>query len=232
MAENLGGVNVSYIWRDIGRKQSLPAAQALFRQNPDLEVVLSPSFHAPFRTIFYTRRGGVDGAGAVKIKSTAVTIPPYANAFNAAAGLCHHFGWRNVVLMNSDDHFMGLAQVFRQRLGEESVVIRSHTIISSALADEAPTESGNPSSKVQVRSTVKRRWVGRGTSTTCGWKGSYLSTSSPACGRIHSYAVRFRGYPCEWCACHLPHGVMPVIPRDLNGGTPNEYATGLCVDPI
>jgi len=141
------GRNVSCTWRDVGRRQAMSVAQMLFRQDPQLELVMAPSFQVPFRTTYYTRRD-IPGSSrenssssSVKITATAVTIPPYSKAFNAAAGLCHHFGWRNVVVMNSDDHFMSLAQRFRQRLSEEAINIRSHTIFSSLLPDD---EVGGP----------------------------------------------------------------------------------------
>lgn len=158
VAEAVTGVNVTYTWRDVGRKQCSSVAQTLFRQHQDLEVVLAPSFQAPFRTTFYTRReaGGANSSGAIRMASTALTIPPYSKAFDAAVGLCHHFEWRNVVLMNADDHFMGLAQLFRQRLTDELVTIRSHAIISSALAEENTAEVEAPS-KVQVGRLVG--WV-------------------------------------------------------------------------
>jgi hypothetical protein len=70
------------------------------------------------------------------IHSASYTLPPYDKAYRAAAALCRRFSWRNVVLMTSDDHYLGVAQSLRQSLVGSGVSIRLHQVFTADLRSD------------------------------------------------------------------------------------------------
>jgi hypothetical protein len=101
--------------------------QKALSRHPSVDAVVVPSFDTPFHATYHTRVV----KGSSETHSATVVVPPYRKAYDASVALCQHFHWRNIVILNSDDHFMSLAQALRQKLSASGLNVRRHQVFSS-----------------------------------------------------------------------------------------------------
>lgn len=131
---------IAWSWQelpDLEEEDASSTVRDVLERSPEVDAVVVPSFDTPFQATYYTRvaRGSSD------THSTTHVIPPYRQAYDTSVALCNHFSWRNIVILNSDDHFMSVAQALRQKLSTAGLHVRRHQVFSSEVAMDTETSA-------------------------------------------------------------------------------------------